>query len=224
MKQPDIIHRRRFIDSEACRRLEKQLESDIDWQIVKYRSERFGKQCITPCKTYCFGGDVTAEDYQPMPPFIEALAERVRNELGIPTNVVLCRRYEAMDHIAWHTDARAWLKKGNTNVVSLSFGATRRFQVRSVTPLWPKQGVKTEYGPVIDYDLHSGDLLIMQGDTQEHFHHRVRPEKRGTPGVRYNLNFRFIEPSAPKEVQKRGHDTYYKYCVYGDNNKRVKCS
>ncbi len=69
---------------------------------------------------------------------------------------------------------------------------------------------------VVSFDLADGDLFVMCGETQQHFYHAVPPQPRITK-PRFNLNFRRIVFSAGQDVAMRGHDTYYKYCVTGDD-------
>ena len=65
--------------------------------------------------------------------------------------------------------------------------------------------------PIESFVLSDGDLLVMRGKTQKHWHHRV-PKEKGR-GVRLNINFRYVMPGVDAE---RGQKTYYKYMVYGD--------
>lgn len=84
--------------------------------------------------------------------------------------------------------------------------------------LWPCANGNTSTSGCVDvatpmesFRLRDGDLLVMRGETQRHWHHRV-PRERGR-GVRLNVNFRYILPGMDAE---RGQMTYYKYMVYGD--------
>ena len=69
--------------------------------------------------------------------------------------------------------------------------------------------------PVREYTLRDGDLLVMRGATQQHWHHRVPKARSRRP--RINLNFRYILPDAAHRAEaERGQKTYYKYMVHGD--------
>ena len=69
--------------------------------------------------------------------------------------------------------------------------------------------------PVREYTLRDGDLLVMRGATQQHWHHRVPKARSRRP--RINLNFRYILPDAAHRADaERGQKTYYKYMVHGD--------
>jgi hypothetical protein len=65
----------------------------------------------------------------------------------------------------------------------------------------------------VTFKCAGGDLLVMRGDTQKHWHHRVPKEKYRRPRV--NINFRYILPN--REDSERGQKTYYKYMVHGDD-------
>jgi hypothetical protein len=68
---------------------------------------------------------------------------------------------------------------------------------------------------VREYTLRDGDLLVMRGATQQHWHHRVPKARSRRP--RINLNFRYILPDAAHRAEaERGQKTYYKYMVHGD--------
>ena len=66
------------------------------------------------------------------------------------------------------------------------------------------------------WNLAEGDLFVMQGLTQQKFYHAVPPQK-SVKRARFNLNFRRIILSNGQDVALRGHTTYYKYCVTGDD-------
>ena len=75
-------------------------------------------------------------------------------------------------------------------------------------------GIDHETG-VREYTLRDGDLLVMRGATQQHWHHRVPKARSRRP--RINLNFRHILPDAAHRADaERGQKTYYKYMVHGD--------
>ena len=69
--------------------------------------------------------------------------------------------------------------------------------------------------PIKAWKLGDGDLFVMRGKTQDHWHHRVPKEKARRP--RININFRMILPNQ-KETEG-GQRKYYKYMVHGDNSR-----
>jgi len=137
---------------------------------------------------------------------------------GVQFNAFLVRLYfDGNDEIAWHTDGRTFLGDEPT-IASLSFGCKATFQLRRMNNVWPcADGTQSTEGsvdintPIESFTLDDGDLLVMRGNTQQHWHHRV-PKEKGR-GVRLNINFRYILPGLDAE---RGQKTYYKYMEHGD--------
>ncbi|WP_109830029.1 alpha-ketoglutarate-dependent dioxygenase AlkB family protein [Reichenbachiella versicolor] len=78
------------------------------------------------------------------------------------------------DGLGWHSDS----EKGA--VASLSLGATRKFVF--------KHKITKEK---VEFTLSQGDLLVMKGDTQQHWLHRVPPTKK-VKSPRINITFRNI--------------------------------
>jgi hypothetical protein len=66
-----------------------------------------------------------------------------------------------------------------------------------------------------EWTLGGGDMLVMQGRTQQEWHHRVPKEKYRNP--RININFRYILPDL-NETSIRGVRTFYKYMLCGDSH------
>ncbi|KAL9188809.1 hypothetical protein ACHAXT_007187 [Thalassiosira profunda] len=189
----------------------------------RYKSERFGKECETPCWTSFYGGRPEYQPYTPIPSWFQPLIDQVTSHLSkggkkVQFNAFLLRLYfDGNDEIAWHTDGRTFLGEEPT-IASLSFGCKATFQLRRMNNVWPcADGSKSTEGcvdtntPIQSFELSDGDLLVMRGKTQKHWHHRV-PKEKGR-GVRLNINFRYVMPGKDAE---RGQRTYYKYCVYGD--------
>jgi alkylated DNA repair dioxygenase AlkB len=106
---------------------------------------------------------------------------RVESLAQVPLNSVLLNLYRhERDSVSWHSDDEAAL--GPCPVIgSVSFGATRRFQLRH------KQDHTLRY----TMELPHGSVLIMRGPTQHFWQHCV--PKTSTPQVpRINLTFRRI--------------------------------
>lgn len=84
--------------------------------------------------------------------------------------------------MGWHSDNEPEL--GDQPVIaSLSLGATRRFLYRAK--------LKSRESSSNKVDLHNGSLLVMTGDFQKVWQHRVSPTKRPVEG-RINLTFRSV--------------------------------
>ena len=87
--------------------------------------------------------------------------------------------HDGSEGMAWHSDAEKDLKK-NGAIGSLSFGAVRKFAF--------KHKVTKEKFYI---NLDAGSLLVMKGETQTNWLHRLPPTtKVYTP--RINLTFRTI--------------------------------
>lgn len=87
--------------------------------------------------------------------------------------------HDGSEGMAYHSDAEPDLKKHGA-IASLSLGAERKFAFKHK---------KTKER--IDVILEHGSLLIMKGETQDHWMHRLPPTKRKL-GPRVNLTFRTI--------------------------------
>ena len=184
----------------------------VRWYRVKYKSARFKNDCETPCWTAFFGGMPQFVPYEPVPDWLQPLVAQVSQQCGgAPFNAMLVRLYfDGADEIAYHTDGRTFL--GDTpTIASLSLGATAQFQMRRMTNVWPCGGDDgvDHSTPRRDFSVSNGDLLVMRGDTQKHWHHRVPKARARRP--RININFRYIIPGSPDA--ERGQQTYYKYMV-----------
>lgn len=110
---------------------------------------------------------------------ILSLKNKLEKLLSFEFDYVLMNYYrDHKDCIGFHRDDEA-TEPGKNIVASLSFGATRNFVI---VPVHEK---KISY----NYDLVSGSLLVMRGDTQIGWKHSVRPETE-LVGPRFNLTFR----------------------------------
>ncbi|GAM20241.1 hypothetical protein SAMD00019534_034160, partial [Acytostelium subglobosum LB1] len=122
------------------------------------------------------------------PPML-ILKNALETMLNVEFEYVLINYYrDGKDHISFHSDKEA--RHEMTRVIaSLSLGATRRFILKHI-----------ESKETMEYSLHAGDLIVMAGETQNHWMHMVPKEPRViTP--RINLTFRCKMPDAAKELQ-----------------------
>jgi alkylated DNA repair dioxygenase AlkB len=85
------------------------------------------------------------------------------------------------DSLGWHTDNERELG-ARPRIASLSLGAERIFEIR--------HNLTRE---ILRLPLHSGSLLIMSGDFQTCWQHRI-PKQRAILAPRINLTFRHIVP------------------------------
>ena len=115
-------------------------------------------------------------------PLLTDLKARVEQAAGARFNSLLMNLYrDGRDSVSWHSDAEPELGR-NPVIASLSFGATRRLQLRSRPPLPPAR---------CEYALGHGDLLVMRGATQHEWAHQV-PKAAARVGPRINLTFRLV--------------------------------
>jgi alkylated DNA repair dioxygenase AlkB len=99
--------------------------NNVQWHRVKYKSNRFQKDCTTPCYTAFYGGRPEYLPYTPIPEWFQPLIDEVTSHhIGkqIKFNAFLLRLYfDGNDEIAWHTDGRTFLGDEPT-IASLSLG------------------------------------------------------------------------------------------------------
>ena len=213
----DCVVHHDFMSADEQRRLFETVKA-IPWYRVKYKSERYANQCETPCWTSFYGGVRGIKPFQEIPPIFDDIIAKVRKATGnVPYNAVLVRLYfDGQDNIAWHTDGRTFLGPEPT-IASLSLGASATFSLRRMNEVWPCTGTKDGGVDVKEPQRHislkGGSLMVMQGKTQQEWHHKVPIEKGRGP--RININFRYILPERD-ETTVRGVRAFYKYMVSGD--------
>eukprot|EP00761_Pharyngomonas_kirbyi_P006717 gb/GECH01006725.1/.p1 GENE.gb/GECH01006725.1/~~gb/GECH01006725.1/.p1 ORF type:complete len:252 (+),score=32.79 gb/GECH01006725.1/:1-756(+) len=155
---------------------------------------------------------------QQWPSLIQEIQDELSTALGFSFNVVLCNWYDSgLQHVSWHSDNEEDLVP-NSSIVSLSLGSTRKFQIRhnSEAKIGSQQTeifIKRKKGETLSEDekqlleyqvgqdpdknkailLNHGDLLIMGGDMQKAWRHRVPQVKKETISPRICLTFRCVE-------------------------------
>jgi alkylated DNA repair dioxygenase AlkB len=148
----------------------------------------FGKRIVTKRKVAWYGAKEFEYTYSKITkralPFTKELLElkaKVEELTNETYNSCLLNLYHSGDEgMAWHSDAEKDLKQ-NGAIASLSFGAERKFAFKH------KQS-----GKIISLLLENGSLLVMKGETQNNWLHRLPPTKKVT-NPRVNLTFRTIE-------------------------------
>ena len=158
----------------------------INWENDK--AIIFGKLIITKRKVAWYGDQPfdytyskTTKSALPWTKELLELKEMIEIKTGETFNSCLLNLYHNGDEgMAWHSDGEKDLKK-NGAIGSLSFGSERKFLFKHKVT---KQNVSVQ--------LEKGSLLVMKGETQTHWLHRLPPTKKvKTP--RINLTFRTIE-------------------------------
>ena len=96
-------------------------------------------------------------------------------------NSCLLNLYQSgIEGMAWHSDDERELVE-NGSIVSLSLGAARKFAMKH-----------KESKERLVFELESGDLIEMKGETQRHWLHNV-PTTKKVAHPRINLTFRQIK-------------------------------
>lgn len=121
--------------------------------------------------------------FAPLPwlPALQAIRERAESIAQNTFNSVLANLYrDQHDSVGWHADDERELGPAPV-IASVSLGATRRFQLQHKR----KKHLKFEIA------LQHGDVLVMQGELQQHWMHQV-PKEKFPVGERINLTYRSI--------------------------------
>ena len=150
---------------------------------------RYGRQMPVPRLTAWFGQRKFSYTYSgirmdPTPwtePMLEVKAA-VEAATGVQFNSALANLYrDGQDSVAWHADDETELGP-RPIIASVSFGATRPFQLRR----------HDDHSTRLSIPLTPGSLLVMGGATQHHWQHRIAKTAKPT-APRINLTFRQIQ-------------------------------
>lgn len=183
MTEPPVLHFKRW-----CPDPRGVFEELLEYPWRQEHITMYGKTVPEPRKVLWFGpSDLSytgkKNKAHEMTQLLRDIADyasiTIKEKLGMDCyfNGVFANLYETGEnYLGWHKDK----EKGMTSpiIASVSFGATREFQIRrdSDSKIWR-------------YQLDSGDLLIMHGDCQKYFKHQV-PKRKKVTEPRINLTFR----------------------------------
>lgn len=158
---------------------------------IAWKAERiilYGKPVALPRLTAWYGDRGRTYTYshltldpQPWTPTLTFIKSKVEALCQTQFNSVLLNLYRTgQDSVAWHSDDEPELGK-NPVIGSVSFGETRRFQLRH------------RHDPTLraEIPLTHGSGLLMQGTTQHYWQHQI-PKTRRSHHPRINLTFRKI--------------------------------
>lgn len=173
-----------FSESESHALFNKLFET-IGWKNDK--AILFGKHFITKRKAAWYGDKQYSYTYSnttkvALPWTTELLQIKavVQNQTQIQFNSCLLNLYhDGNEGMAWHRDDEKALAR-ESGIASVSFGATRKFAFKH-------KDRKTK----VDIILESGSLLLMRGETQKNWLHRL-PKTTKVSEPRINLTFRTI--------------------------------
>jgi alkylated DNA repair dioxygenase AlkB len=159
---------------------------EIPWQQQPIKI--FGKEVMQPRLTAWYGDAGISYSYsgitlQPLTwtDKLHIIRRKAEIAAGVTFTGALLNLYrDGKDSMGWHRDNE---KELGTNPVigSVSFGATRQFQLRSYA----------DKSKPISIDLTHGSFLLMKGETQHYWEHRVA-KKEGITEARINITFRVL--------------------------------
>ena len=174
-----------FLSSDEASLYFNKLFNTLSWQEESIKM--YGKLVKVP-RLICWYGDkgavyrysgVTHEPLLWTEELIE-LRDKITELTGYQFNSVLGNLYrDENDSMGWHADKEKELGERPV-IASLSLGETRLFKL---------QHNKTK--EVVDIELPSGSLLMMEGELQHHWRHSLPKSKRAL-SPRINLTFRKI--------------------------------
>jgi alkylated DNA repair dioxygenase AlkB len=178
--QPDI-----FTESQGYELMDS-LVANAPWQqkVVKM----YDKEVITP-RLSAWYADAETFDYNVIlksapnhwTPELLYIKEKVEPIAGVTFNSVLLNYYrDGNDSVAWHSDNERALGSHPT-IASVSFGQVRSFDIRRKENHSEKYSVRLEHG----------SLLLMKGDLQMNWDHRIAKSVR-LMRPRLNLTFRVV--------------------------------
>lgn len=165
--------------------------SQLAWQHDEVHL--FGKHHVTGRQVVWYGDEHyqyhysgTLKQAQVWTPGLFRLKQHIEILVGHPFNSCLANLYEdGSQGLGWHSDDEPALYTGTSRenvIASLSLGATRKMSFKHKT-----------HNDKVDVLLHSGQLIVMRGATQQHWKHSIsKTSKVLTP--RINLTFRYFYP------------------------------
>ncbi|WP_461519514.1 alpha-ketoglutarate-dependent dioxygenase AlkB family protein [Porticoccus sp.] len=121
----------------------------------------------------------------PWLPELAELKQLVERITGAAFNSALVNLYrDGQDSVDWHSDDEPELGR-NPVIASISLGAVRRFQI--------KHKMRRDL-PLQTLELGHGSLLLMAGEFQYYWRHRL-PKMKGLSEPRVNITFRQVTNS-----------------------------
>jgi alkylated DNA repair dioxygenase AlkB len=164
----------------------KRLITDIPWEHDEILM--FGKRIVTKRmvawyadrgRSYAYSGtEKLAHPWTEQLLSLKATAEKISG--AICNSCLLNFYHNGGEGMGWHSDDERSLA-ANASILSLSFGAERRFSFRHKLT---KQ--------TISVLLENGSLLVMAGETQKYWHHQL-PKSTKVSSPRVNLTFRTMQ-------------------------------
>lgn len=181
----EYIHQIDYFKNIDAEDLMSDLENSVIWRQEKLKM--FGKEIYFP-RLMAFYGDqnisysFSRNTYNALPwtDSLIKIKSKLESDFNFPFNSVLLNMYRSgKDSMDWHQDNEKELGE-NPIIASVNFGATRKFQLRNINSR-----------EMINFNLGHGSLLLMKGETQHYWQHRV-PKTKKEVNIRINLTFRKI--------------------------------
>lgn len=186
-----VVLSRAHFEADEAAAIFQALVRDTAWLEVSYGNA--GKRVALPRLTANYGErsyDYGGLAFTPVPwtPLLERLRGEAETLAGVTFNAAIVQRYRnGRDRVRWHADDSPAVGR-NPVIVSMSFGATRRFLVKPIGAA----------APCLALALAGGDLLVMRGDLQ-HTHLHCVPREPTIVEPRVNVTFRAIVADRPAE-------------------------
>lgn len=163
----------------------QRLLNELDWR--NDEAVIFGKKIITARKVAWYGNEPFPYRYSGTTKYaldwtgaLKALKDLAEHKTGKTYNSCLANLYHTgTEGMAWHSDGEPELRKEGA-IASMSFGAERKFAFKH-----------KKDKSVVNLQLEHGSLLVMKGETQKYWLHRLPPTKK-VNRPRINLTFRTI--------------------------------
>lgn len=159
------------------------LQDDVDWRHDE--NYIYGKRVITRRKVAWYGDKDYKYTYsqseklaQLWTPTLAEIKEIVERSIDESFNSCLLNLYhDGTEGMGWHSDNEPELKPQGV-IASLSLGAERKFELKHKKTL-----------EKVSLNLQHGSLLIMKGEIQSHWQHRLTVSTK-VKESRINLTFR----------------------------------
>lgn len=159
------------------------LQDDIDWRHDE--NFIFGKRVITRRKVAWYGDkdykytySNSAKIAHPWTPVLAEIKDNIEHMIEEKFNSCLLNLYhDGTEGMGWHSDDESELKPHGV-IASLSLGAERKFELKHKNTL-----------EKVLLTLQHGSLLIMKGEIQSHWQHRLTVSNK-VKESRINLTFR----------------------------------
>ena len=175
-----------FFSAEESLEFARKLRDEVSWK--QEPITMFGKQIMQPRLTCWMGDQGINYSYSGIKmegvgwtPMLLSIKAKIEPVAGVKFTGALLNYYrDGKDSMGWHRDNEKEL--GHHPVIgSVSFGGTRLFEFRDYH-------TKRER---VSLSLSDGSLLVMAGETQDYWQHRV--PRQSTPALpRINITFRVI--------------------------------